>query len=282
MPTPDTSTAEPIETVADAFSRTARRYDDFALDHPNLTRMREKVYAHVGRVVPPGSKILELNAGTGTDAVALATRGYRVHATDIAPGMLALVQDKIEGLRLQGTLSVEERSFLDLAGVSGAPFDAVFSDLGGLNCTADLRPVVAEVRRVLRPGGVVVWVLMPRICLWELATAFTGQFGLATRRLRRNGTIAHLEGREFPVYYFSPRHALESFGPDFELLGLEGLGVATPTAESKNLARRHRRIYGALSRIDDAISGHAPFRGWGDFYILSLRYAPQESKAGPR
>ena len=37
--------------------------------------------------------ILELNAGTGTDAVWFAERGYRVHATDIAEGM----QDKAEG-----------------------------------------------------------------------------------------------------------------------------------------------------------------------------------------
>ena len=34
-------------TVADAFSATAEKYDAFAEDHPHLTRMRSKVYAHV-------------------------------------------------------------------------------------------------------------------------------------------------------------------------------------------------------------------------------------------
>jgi SAM-dependent methyltransferase len=196
--------------------------------------------------------------------------------------MLGRLRAKVSDLELEDSIEVEERSFLELEGVSGGPFDAVFSDLGGLNCVRDLRPVVAGVRRVLRPGGVVVWVLMPRICLWELGMAFTGQFGLAVRRLRRGGTIAHLEGREFPVYYFSPRRAMESFGPDFELVGLEGLAVATPTAESKNLARRHPRIYGALDRLDRIMSKHSPFLGWGDFYILSMRYRPAETKAGDR
>ena len=268
------SAAPPIETISDAFSRTAQRYDEFADDHPHLTRMREKVYAHLGRVVPAGSTVLELNAGTGTDAVALARRGYRVHATDIAPGMLARLRDKVSGYSLEDVVTVEERSFLDLAGVAGSPYDAVFSDLGGLNCVRDLRPVVAQVRQVLRPGGVVVWVLMPPICLWELATAFTGQFGLAFRRLRRGGTIAHLEGREFPVYYFRPNRALAAFGRDFTLIDIEGLAVATPTAESKNLARRHPKVYRALSWADERLSRRRPFYGWGDFYIVSLRYQP--------
>ena len=60
----------PLETIAEAFSRTAETYDSFAKDHPHLTRIRNKVYLHVMRHVPPGARILELNAGTGTDAAA--------------------------------------------------------------------------------------------------------------------------------------------------------------------------------------------------------------------
>src|SRR5215217_8138052 len=91
----------PFDTIAEAFSRTAEKYDSFANDHPNQTRMRNKVYSHVQRFVPVGSRILELNAGTGTDAVELARRGYRVHATDIAPGMLERLHDKVQDLHLE-------------------------------------------------------------------------------------------------------------------------------------------------------------------------------------
>ena len=264
--------AEPLTTIADAFSETAPRYDAFAEDHPHLTRMRSKVYAHVERVVPAGSRILELNAGTGTDAVALARRGYRVHATDIAPGMLARIRDKVERFELADRVSVQACSFTDLDQVTGGPYEAVFSNLGGLNCTRDLRPVVDGLRHVLRPGGTVVWVLMPPICLWELGLAFTGQFRLAFRRLARGGTRAHLEGRYFDVHYFSPGRVGRAFGPDFDLLGIEGLSVITPTAESKGLAVRHPRIYGALAWLDDRIAPHWPARAWGDFYIASFRW----------
>jgi len=264
------------ETIAEAFSRTAEKYDSFAEDHPHLTRIRNKVYSHVTRLIPSGSRILELNAGTGTDAVQLAQRGYSVHATDIAPGMLDRLRDKVRDLNLADRVTVEERSFLSLEDVTAAPFDAVFSDLGGLNCVPDLSPIIRQLPKVLRAGSLVTWVLMPRICLWEWLEVFRGNFRLAFRRLTRHAVRANLEGLQFDVYYFSPRQVIDWFGEDYDLVVLEGLSVITPTAESKNLAKRFPRLYHVLSWLDDKLSPHWPWNGWGDFYILSLRYNPKK------
>jgi ubiquinone/menaquinone biosynthesis C-methylase UbiE len=264
----------PFPTIAEAFSRTAEKYDSFAVDHPHLTRMRSKVYDHLGRLLPAGAHILELNAGTGTDAVALAQRGYHVHATDIAPGMLQRLHDKVDQLSLAEQVTVQQCSFTELAQVQGTPFDAVFSNLGGLNCVPDLSAVIHDLPKVLRPGGVVTWVLMPHICLWEMAEIFRGNVRLAFRRFSHQGTRSHVEGLYFNVYYFSPRQVLAWFGQDYERLALEGLSVITPTAESKNLAIRFPRLYRALSWLDDRLSTQPPWQGWGDFFILSLRYNP--------
>ena len=264
----------PLETIAEAFSRTAEKYDSFAEGHPHLTRMRNKVYSHVMRYVPRGARILELNAGTGTDAVQLAQRGYSVHATDIASGMLSRLQEKVNTLRLQDRVTMEERSFLALEDVQGGLFDAVFSDLGGLNCVPDLSPVIQQLPKVLKPGGVVTWVLLPHVCLWEMAEVFRGNFSLAFRRFARGSVRANLEGLNFDVYYFSPRQVLRWFGDEFDLLALDGLSVITPTAESKNFAKWHPRLYRFLSWLDDRLSPRWPWNGWGDFYILTMRYKP--------
>jgi ubiquinone/menaquinone biosynthesis C-methylase UbiE len=261
-----------LETIAEAFSRTAQKYDAFAEDHPHLTRMRNKVYEHVMRYIPRGARLLELNAGTGTDAVQLAQRGYTIHATDIAPGMLSRLREKVETLGLDNRVTMEERSFLALEQVQGAPFDAVFSDLGGLNCVPDLSPVIQQLPRILKPGGVVTWVLMPHICLWEMAEIFRGNFKLAFRRFAHGRVRARLEGLNFDVFYFSPRQVLGWFGRDFEFVSLEGLSVLTPTAESKNFARRHPGLYRVLSWLDDKLSPYWPWNGWGDFYILTMKY----------
>jgi len=262
----------PFDTIAEAFSRTAEKYDEFANDHPNQTRMREKVYAHIQRFVPSGSHILELNCGTGTDAVELARRGYRLHATEIAPGMLERLKNKVLHNNLGGQISLQQCSFTELNQVQGAPFDAVFSNLGGLNCIPDLSPVITQLPRVLRPYGLVTWVLMPPVCLWEMAEIFRGHPRLAFRRLARSGTRAHLEGLYFTIYYFTPKKVLEWFGDDYDCLEIEGLSVITPTAESKNFAKRYTRLYRTLSRLDDRLASRSPWHGWGDFFIITLRY----------
>ncbi|MDQ2691165.1 MAG: class I SAM-dependent methyltransferase [Chloroflexota bacterium] len=265
----------PLQTIAEAFSRTAEKYDAFADDHPHLTRMRNKVYAHVMHHVQPGARILEINAGTGTDAVQLAQRGYVVHATDIAPGMLARLRDKVETLNLHEQVTFEQRSFLSLEKIGGPSFDAVFSDLGGLNCIPDLTPVIRQLPAILKPGGSVTWVLMPPICLWEMAEVFRGNLSVAFRRFGRGRVGANLEGLKFDVYYFSPRQVIRWFGNHFELRALEGLSVITPTAESKNFAKWHPRLYRVLSWLDDRLSPLQPWSGWGDFYILTMIYKPQ-------
>lgn len=263
-----------FETIAAAFSRTAARYDAFGEDHPHLERLRQKVYRHLAAHLPPGARLLELNAGTGTDGAELARRGYYVHATDISPGMLARARAKAALPETAQRLTVQECSFTALHKVESGPFDAVFSNLGGLNCIPDLRLVIDQLPLVLKPGGLVVWVLMPPVCLWELAEIFRGRFRVAFRRLARGGVLTHLEGLYFPVYYFRPEQVLAWFGPAYTCLAVEGLSVLTPTAESKNFAVRHPRAYRALAWLDDHLSPRRPWRGWGDFYLLAMRRRP--------
>lgn len=265
-----------LRIIAEAFSRTAEKYDSFAEDHPHLTRMRNKVYDHISRFLPNGSRILELNAGTGTDAVALARRGYHIHSIDIAAGMLERLEGKVEKFHLGNQLTFQQCSFTDLNQVQGGPYDAIFSDLGGLNCIPDLTPVIKNLPIVLKPGGLVTWVLMPSICLWEMAEVFRGKFRLAFRRLSRKGARSHLEGLYFNVFYFNSRQVIQWFGNEYKLLALEGLSVITPTAESKNLAKQFPRLYRTLAWLDDRVSARSPWREWGDFYILSLRYQPHK------
>jgi len=233
------------------------------------------VYAHVQQFVPSGFRILELNCGTGTDAVELAHRGYRVHATDIAPGMLERLQNKVHQNNQGGQISFQQCSFTELDKVQGKSFDAVFSNLGGLNCIPDLSPVITQLPRILRPNGLVTWVLMPPVCLWEMAEIFRGHPLLAFRRFARNGTRAHLEGLYFKVYYFTPKKVLEWFGDKYDCLAIEGLSVITPTAESKNFAKRYALLYRTLSWLDDRLASRFPWYGWGDFFIITMRYRPK-------
>ena len=263
-----------LSSVAEAFSRKAKVYDEFGEGHPHLARMRHKVYDHVFRFLRPGDRILELNAGTGTDAVYFAQRGHAVHAIDISPGMLTAISEKIERYGLQDQIAVQACSFTELEKVQAGPYQYVFSNFGGLNCIPDLAQVSRQLSRVLSPGGHVTWVILPPICPWELAQIFRGQFKLATRRLHPQGVLAHVEGVHFMTYYFSPQQVLRALGNDFHLRALEGLSILTPPADHKDFAYRFPRLYQLLARLDDRLSQVPPFNRWGDFTILTARYDP--------
>jgi ubiquinone/menaquinone biosynthesis C-methylase UbiE len=259
--------------VALAFSRKADEYDAFGDDHLNLARMRRKVYDHVLRFLQPADRLLELNAGTGIDAAFFAQRGQIVHAIDIAPGMIDHLTEKIDQYHLSDRLAVQALSFTELDRVEGAPYDYVFSNFGGLNCIADLTLVTRHLTQILRPGGCVTWVIMPRVCPWEMALLLKGQFKIATRRWSRYGTLAHVEGVRFTTTYFTPHQVLTALGSSFRLLRLESLSVFAPPADRVEFPRRFPRLYRALVNLDEALAPRWPFNRWGDFFILTAQAA---------
>jgi ubiquinone/menaquinone biosynthesis C-methylase UbiE len=264
-----------IQRAAEAFSQKAGPYDSFGDAHVNLARMRRKVYTHVERWLRPGDRILELNAGTGIDAAHFAGLGYPVHATDIAPGMLAAAAEKAARQGSRGKLTVQACSFTELDRVDGAPYDYLFSNFGGLNCAADLGEVARQVPTVLAPGGRLTWVIMPPVCPWDLALALRGEFGHAFRRLRRGGTLANVAGVRIRVNYFTPGQVQRALGDDFRILEQAGLSVFTPTADRQRFALRYPRLFRWLTWLDDRLSPLPPFNGWGDFFMLSLEYRPR-------
>jgi demethylmenaquinone methyltransferase/2-methoxy-6-polyprenyl-1,4-benzoquinol methylase len=109
-------------------------------------RWRERAAELAG--VGPGSTALDVATGTGDLAVALARRGAEVTGMDFAPAMLELARKKAPGLHF------EEGDALNLAYADGS-FDAAAVGFGARNF-ADLDRGLAEMARVVRPGGHVV------------------------------------------------------------------------------------------------------------------------------
>ncbi len=103
--------------------------------------------------------VLELGAGHGRDALYFAREGCTVHATDFsATGLEQLGKSAVEqGVAERVTCTVHDvRTPLPLPDAS---VDAVFAHM--LLCmalsTQEIGAAVAEVRRVLRPGGTFVY-----------------------------------------------------------------------------------------------------------------------------
>lgn len=258
-----------FSNVNKAFSNQSRIFDE-KVEANGITRwMRTRVRNHVLSVLSPGSRILELNAGTGLDAAFFATYGHTVHATDISDGMVSKIEEKInEGAK---NISAEKRSFTDLSDLPSASFDCIFSNFGGLNCTPDLKSVIAQFGRLLKPEGTVVLVIMPRLCPWELSWVLKGRFRRAFRRLRHKGTFSHLEGEFFTTWYYNPSKVISYFGDSFRIHGLNGLASIVPPPYRETFPQRHPWIFSKLCEIEERVSHRWPFNRTADHYILTMK-----------
>ena len=100
----------------------------------------------------PGSKVLDLGCGAGTNIEALLNLGVQLTAADMSPDAVRLVEEGF-GKRLH-TDCFDMRRGLPY---EDASFDVVVSDLSLHYFTwADTERIIAEISRVLAPNGVLI------------------------------------------------------------------------------------------------------------------------------
>ena len=102
---------EPWSSVQRAFSKQAEHFDQDDIGNPILDAWRKRIYAHVERFMKKESSILEINAGTGIDALYFVAQGHQVHATDISAGMVNKIREKVSRTGVHEALTVQQFSF---------------------------------------------------------------------------------------------------------------------------------------------------------------------------
>ena len=264
-----------FDSVNEAFSRQSEIFDDYEKQNQILKWMRSVTHAHVLKHLQENDKILELNAGTGIDAVFFAQKGHKIHCVDISTGMLDKLNKKITEMNLAGTISYELLSFTELDKLKENQFDYIFSNFGGLNCAKNLEDVFKHFRKLLKPCGKVTLVIIPPVCPWELALALKGNFRTAFRRLHKNGVKANVEGVEFDTFYFSVSQTAKALGPDFRIIDLQGLASISPPPYMINFPIRFPMAYKMLARLDEKLSRFFPFNRWADHFIITAEYQPK-------
>lgn len=142
-----------IEQVRDAWDEIAPGYDEVVT--PSNMNLADSV---LGRArVRPGTRVLDVAAGSGALSLPAARAGARVLATDIAPTMVERLEERA---REEGLANLEARVMdgqaLDL---EDDTFDVAVSQFGVM-LFPDLPRGLSEMTRVTKPGGRVLVVSM--------------------------------------------------------------------------------------------------------------------------
>lgn len=145
-----------------------------------------------------GKQVLEIGCGLGTDGAQFARAGARYVGVDLSPASVMLARKNLELQHLPADLLVSDAECLPFP---DAAFDVVYSN-GVLHHTPNLPAAVAEIHRILRPGGrAIVMVYHKASINYYLGILFlrrlgvlllTTEFGLRLAHRLSGDNIEHL------------------------------------------------------------------------------------------
>ena len=259
--------------ASEAFSKQAPVFDQLYGSNSIIAYKRQRVREHILKYAQPGESMLELNCGTGEDALFFAQNGFTIHATDISEEMLSMLNQKVKASGLEEMISTESCSFSELVTLNNqGPFDVVYSNFGGLNCTSELDKVLFQVKPLIKPGGTITLVIISKFCLWETLLIFKGKFKTAFRRFfSKRGRKAHIEGHYFKCWYYNPSFIQNILKKDFHLLNVEGLCTIVPPSYIENFAEKYPKAFSFLRRKEDQLKSKWPWKYLGDYFIISFK-----------
>lgn len=263
--------------MAVPFDHIASTYDSVFTKSLIGQLQRKRVWSYIESIMPQlsGFEMLELNCGTGEDAVLFGERGFNIVATDISEEMLKVTQKKAEQFSMQHRISSH---YLDLESFNETlfdkKFDLVFSNFGGLNCInpESLRRLMQNLAYILKPGGRFVGVIMPKFCAWEtIFFLLRLQFKKAFRRLTSKEVVTDLQGITMKTWYYHPSQIREWSKEKFRLISLRPVGIALPPSYLENFFSLKKRWLLRLNTFEKQMGKTSLLSGMSDHFVIDLQ-----------
>lgn len=263
------SLSAPAHAAGTVFDRLASSYDQEFTDSLIGRAQRNAVWKVLLETFHAGDNLLELNCGTGEDALFLARHDISLLSCDASPAMIERAEQRLAAQAVPLPVvfcHLPTERIRQLA--PARRFDGVFSNFSGLNCIEDLTTVAASLSPLVKDGGRLLLCFSTRICLTEIVYYLAkGQRKKALRRLSGHA-LATIEGTSLDVYYPSLNQIVRSFGPHFRLRSTSGIGVAVPPSYLEPWARKHPTIFRFLCRLESLLTRVPFLRSTGDHILL--------------
>lgn len=218
--------------------------------------------------------ILELNCGTGEDAVHLAKSGHVITATDISEEMLARAREKASEQGITHKIHLDQLDIKNIASTAlSHQFDLVFSNFGGLNCIgqSEMEKFKTDVRKLLKPHGTLIMVIMPELCIWE-SFYFLAKFRLnQVFRRKKPSVLADVSGVKVETWYYSPKRLSKVFKPEFSRVRVKPIGFFAPPSYMETFIKRHPLFFKFIAFMEQRFSRFGWQSRMADHYYIELQ-----------
>ncbi|HEV2272524.1 MAG TPA: class I SAM-dependent methyltransferase [Acidobacteriaceae bacterium] len=263
-------------TAGAAFDNIAWDYDRLFTESVIGRAQRNAVWAVLARTFKKNDNILELNCGTGEDAIFLAGNDISVFACDASGQMIARAEDRLRHLSIRAPAFFRELPTERIGELHPeTQFDGAFSNFSGLNCVADLDAVASSLANLVKPDGRLVLCFSTRFCLNEILYFLArGQWRKAVRRCTGSSQVT-LGNERFTVYYPAIRRIRRSFASHFRLYSCTGIGVTVPPSYLEGWVREHPVLFRILRRLERPLAKLPILRSTGDHVLLCFERIPK-------
>ena len=247
----------------------AEGYDDLFTRSLIGRAQRDAVWTVLTQTFHAGDTIVELNCGTGEDALFLARNAISVVACDASERMIQTAQRRLQSEAPEAPVYLcllPTERICELQ--SATLLDGAFSNFSGLNCVADLKQTAQDLAALVKPGAPLLVCLSTRFCLSEILWFLI--HGEPRKAFRRCSGRATAQVGEFTVevYYSTVRKLQRDFAPAFVMRSCIGVGVAVPPSYVEASIRKYPKVLALLQSIDKFISTLPGFRVIGDHVLI--------------
>ncbi|QHT69632.1 class I SAM-dependent methyltransferase [Rhodocytophaga rosea] len=258
-----------------AFDSVAHQYDETFTFTSVGGSQRQRVWELLAqnKLLDKPLHILEVNCGTGEDAIRFAQSGHQILATDISGEMIEVCRQKTQK-RYFSNLEFKQAGFQEIHTLQAqGKFDLIFSNFGGLNCVSplELSQFMKQAYILLKPGGNLVAVIMPPFCMWETGYyLLKGSWKKAFRRFLEK-TEAVIDTHSFPVYYYNPYKLYQTIADDFEWIELAPVGLFLPPSYLENFFCTRPGWLRFLNKMEKITAPLSALGCVSDHFYLQLR-----------
>ena len=255
-----------------AFDSVSEIYDEAFSATQEGVFLREKVRRLSLDFLLPHCSLLEVNCGTGEDAVFFASKGFTVHASDSSEGMIRIARDKFPEAEKQYNLKFFESDLRKLS--SKYSYDAIFSNFGGINCLdgKDLKVALSSMHACLKPGGLLFLVVMPPFYLYEwLYFMMRLKIKSAFRRKRAQLVEIRLNHIVVNTWYHSVSDIVNLSSGLFSCQKVEPVGFFVPPPNLSGFLVKKKLVFSFLSRLENSFPFNKFLSGMADHYFICLK-----------
>jgi SAM-dependent methyltransferase len=253
------------------FDKAAQNYDTTFTNSIIGKLQRNLVYEQLSKILieRKPKTILEINCGTGEDAIWLAKQNFEVVATDISSTMIEIAKSK----SALENITFKQADIKDITNdFSAKNFDFILSNFGGLNCLSkdELTLFFTTIPEILATKSRIFLVIMPKNTLWEqLYFTLKLDFKNAFRR-KKDHAIANVDGEKITTYYYNPKDIVNLANANFEIKRLKPIGFFVPPSYLEPFFKNKPKLIAFLNALEQKVKNQSWLSKYADHYVIVL------------